>query len=200
MTQPLAAPEVKRLTVDLASVDADGTFTGHACLFGVEDLARDVVEPGAFRATLARRGAAGVKMLWHHDPAEPIGRWLDIREDARGLFVRGRILTEVARGREALALMRAGVLDGLSIGFKTVKGRRDARSGIRRLAEVDLWEISLVTFPMQPAARVASVEAARGLAGAPSHRDHVPRSVLDLPPAALAATIRRAAALLRTPR
>ena len=184
--QSLAAPEVKRIEAEIDDLAHDGTFTGHACLFGVEDLAHDVVEPGAFRATLARRGAAGVKMLWHHDPAEPIGRWLEIREDARGLFVRGRILTDVARGREALALMRAGVLDGLSIGFKTVKGRRDPRSRLRRLAEIDLWEISLVTFPMQPTARIASVEAARG--------------VVDLPAAALAATIRRAAALFEPTR
>lgn len=187
MTAALAAPEVKRLVAELDRVEADGTFTGHACLFGVEDLARDVVEPGAFRATLARRGASGVKMLWHHDPAEPIGRWLEIREDDRGLFVRGRILTDVARGREALALMRGGVLDGLSIGFRAVKGRRDARSGIRRLAEIDLWEISLVTFPMQPAARVASVEAARGLGR-------------DISAADLTAIIRRAAALFHPER
>ena len=184
--RPLASPETKRFDAEIDGLSADGTFTGHACLFGVEDLARDVIEPGAFRSTLARRGAAGVKLLWHHDPAEPIGRWLEIREDARGLFVRGRILADVARGREALALMRAGVLDGLSIGFKTVKGRRDARSGIRRLGEIDLWEISLVTFPMQPAARVASVEAARGTG--------------DLSAAALAATIRRAAALFEPTR
>lgn len=187
MTAALAAPEAKRFVAELDRLEADGTFTGHACLFGVEDLARDVVEPGAFRATLARRGAGGVKMLWHHDPAEPIGRWLEIREDDRGLFVRGRILTDVARGREALALMRAGVLDGLSIGFRTVKGRRDARSGIRRLAEIDLWEISLVTFPMQPAARVASVEAARGLGR-------------DISAADLTAIIRRAAALFHPER
>jgi HK97 family phage prohead protease len=187
MTAALAAPEAKRFVAELDRVEADGTFTGHACLFGVEDLARDVVEPGAFRTTLARRGAGGVKMLWHHDPAEPIGRWLEIREDDRGLFVRGRILTDVARGREALALMRAGVLDGLSIGFRTVKGRRDARSGIRSLAEIDLWEISLVTFPMQPAARVASVEAARGLGR-------------DISAADLTAIIRRAAALFHPER
>jgi HK97 family phage prohead protease len=183
---PLAAPEVKRLDAEIDGLGADGVFTGHACLFDIADLARDVVEPGAFRSTLARRGAGGIKMLWHHDPAEPIGRWLEIREDARGLFVRGRLLTDVARGREALALMRAGVLDGLSIGFKTVKGRRDARSGLRRLAEIDLWEISLVTFPMQPAARIAAVEAARG--------------AVDPSAAGLAATIRRAAALFEPAR
>lgn len=184
---PLAAPEIKRLVADVETVADDGTFVGHASLFGIEDLAHDVVEPGAFRASLAARGTAGVKMLWHHDPAEPIGRWLELREDARGLFVRGRLLADVARGREALALMRAGVLDGLSIGFRTVRGRRNAKTGIRRLAEIDLWEISLVTFPMQPRARIAALEPA----GLPSADRALPR---------LAATIRRATARLSAPR
>ncbi|TBW40992.1 HK97 family phage prohead protease [Siculibacillus lacustris] len=182
---PLAAPEVKRLAGEVDAVAADGTFSGHACVFGAEDLAHDVVERGAFLASLARRGAAGVKMLWHHDPAEPIGRWLEVREDARGLFVRGRLLDGLARGREAATLMRAGVLDGLSIGFRAVRGARDRKSGIRRLTEIDLWEISLVTFPMQPEARIAAVETA----GAdPRARAH------------LLATIRRATALIRTTR
>ncbi len=193
---PLTAPETK-LVAAVDDVAADGTFSGHAAIFGVEDLAHDVLERGAFGATLARRGADGVKMLWHHDPAEPIGRWLEIREDARGLFVRGRLLASVARGREALALMRAGVLDGLSIGFRTVKGSRSRGSGIRRLAEVDLWEISLVTFPMQPQARIAAVEAARSaLARPPLARP----SGDDLSPHRLAATIRRAADLFEPTR
>ncbi|MER2607253.1 MAG: HK97 family phage prohead protease [Siculibacillus sp.] len=187
MTAPTIArlprpPEVKRLAAKALDLDADGTFTGHACLFGVEDLAHDVIEPGAFRASLARRGVSGVKMLWHHEPAEPIGAWIEIREDARGLFVRGRLLAEVARGREAIALMRAGVLDGLSIGFRAVRASRDRGSGVRRLTEIDLWEISLVTFPMQPRARVAAIETTRG--------------IVDLPASRLAATIRRATALL----
>lgn len=181
--RPLAAPEAKLMVCEVSDVAADGTFTGHAAVFGVEDLAHDVVEPGAFAASLARRGAEGVKMLWHHDPAEPIGRWLEIREDGRGLFVRGRLLPEIARAREALTLMRAGVLDGLSIGFRTVVGRRDRASGIRRLKAVDLWEISIVTFPMQPDARVARLEAA-------SARRPAPLTETDL-----AATIRRAARL-----
>ncbi|MDK9697794.1 MAG: HK97 family phage prohead protease [Siculibacillus sp.] len=176
--RPLAAPEAKLIVADVRDVAADGTFSGHAALFGVEDLAHDVIEPGAFAASLTRRGAEGVKMLWHHDPAEPIGRWLEIREDARGLFVRGRLLPEIARAREAAALMRAGVLDGLSIGFRAVAGRRDQKSGVRRLRAIDLWEISLVTFPMQIDARVARIETA-------AH----PRTTAE---ADLAATIRRA--------
>lgn len=190
----LSAPETKLVTTTVDAVALDGTFTGHAAIFGVEDLAHDVIERGAFTASLGRRGPDGIKMLWHHDPAEPIGRWLEIREDARGLFVRGQLITTVARGREALALMTAGVLDGLSIGFRTVKGSRARGSGLRRLSEVDLWEISLVTFPMQPQARIAAVTAAR------SARDGVLEIRADLPAHRLAATIRRAASLFETTR
>ncbi len=163
--------EVKFAPADLTEVEADGTFTGYASLFGVADLGHDVVLPGAFRASLERRGAAGVKMLYQHDPADPIGVWLDIAEDGKGLRVTGRLMTEVARGREVLALMRAGVLDGLSIGFRTVRGRHDTKSGTRRLLEVDLWEISVVTFPMLPGARVAAVKTDDGERRLPTARE-----------------------------
>lgn len=179
---PDRPPETKRLPLALKDVDTDGTFVGYASLFGREDLARDVVEPGAFAASLARRGLQAIKMLWHHDPAEPIGRWLEIREDGQGLAVRGRLITELARGREALTLMRAGAVDGLSIGFRTVRARTDKTAGIRRLIEVDLWEISVVTFPMLPEARIAAVKGAR------------PRDCPQASP--LAARIRRATSLL----
>ncbi|MBB4303771.1 hypothetical protein GGD81_002823 [Rhodobium orientis] len=154
--------EVKFARADLTSVEADGSFSGYASLFGLIDLNRDLVEPGAFAASLRARGAAGIKMLYQHDPAEPIGVWTEVAEDGTGLFVRGQLMTSVARGAEVLELMRAGALDGLSIGFRTVKGRSEARTGIRRLIEIDLWEISVVTFPMLPGARVASVKTATG--------------------------------------
>jgi len=154
--------EVKFAQADLTSVEADGTFSGYASLFGIADLGRDVVEPGAFANSLRQRGARGVKMLYQHDPAEPIGIWEEMVEDAKGLFVKGRLMTSLARAGEVLTLMRAGVLDGLSIGFRTVKGRHDPKSGMRRLFEVDLWEVSVVTFPMLPGARVGSVKTARG--------------------------------------
>ena len=133
----------------------DGHFTGYASLFGVPDLGRDVVAAGAFATSLAERGAAGVRMLWQHDPAEPIGRWLSLREDARGLRVEGALNLAVQRGREVDALMREGGLDGLSIGFRTVRASPQ-RGGLRRLQAIDLWEISLVTFPLQPGARTAA--------------------------------------------
>jgi hypothetical protein len=142
----------------------DGTeISGHASLFGAADQGGDVVEPGAYAASLAALAARGgrVKMLWQHDPAQPIGVWDEVREDARGLFVRGRILTDVARGREAAALLAAGAIDGLSIGYRTRRAVKDAGGG-RRLAEVELWEVSLVTFPMLPEARVARKAEAGG--------------------------------------
>jgi len=97
-------------------------------------------------------------MLFQHDPSEPIGIWLDLREDHRGLYARGRLIPDVARARELLALLRAGASDGLSIGFKTVRARIDPQTRIRRLLDVDLWEISLVTFPLLAGARVHAVK------------------------------------------
>ncbi|KUL96153.1 hypothetical protein DK26_08970 [Bosea sp. WAO] len=147
-------------------MEPDGAFEGYASLFRIADLGKDVVEPGAFRESLARRGPGGVKLLWQHDPTEPIGRWIELREDTRGLHVRGRLSLAVARAREIHALMRDGAIDGLSIGFRSERARNDPRTGLRRLEKVDLWEISLVTFPMQLQARVAMVKAARPLSPA----------------------------------
>ena len=151
--------EQKLLAAPLAGVAEDGTFEGYASLFGVADLGKDVVAPGAFTASLAARGAAGIRMLWQHDPAEPIGRWLAIAEDSRGLRVRGALNLAVGRAREIRALMLDGAVDGLSIGFRVERARTD-RAGLRRIEKLDLWEISVVTFPMLPGARVGAVKGA----------------------------------------
>jgi len=128
---------------------------GYASLFGVSDKGGDVVQKGAYARSLKALNARGgaIKMLWQHDPAQPIGVWDEVREDERGLYVKGRLLGEVARGREAAALIEAGVIDGLSIGYRTVRAERGTK-GQRLLHEVELWEVSLVTFPMLPEARV----------------------------------------------
>lgn len=182
--------EVKFAPVDLKSVEADGTFSGYASLFGMVDLGQDLVMPGAFRESLSSRGARGVKLLFQHDPSEPIGVWLEIAEDDKGLFARGRLMPEVNRGREVLSLMRAGALDGLSIGFRTQQGRTDPASGVRRLDKIDLWEISVVTFPMLPQARVSTVKRAlaEGARSFGSHGDGAP----------LAAKFRRGARAMRS--
>ena len=140
--------------LDLKSVAPDGTFEGYAALFNREDLGRDVILPGAFTRALATRPPADIKLLYQHDPTEPIGVWEHLAEDSRGLIARGRLLLDIVRAREVLTLMRAGALDGLSIGFRATRARRDPKTHIRRLYEIDLWEISVVTFPMQPDARV----------------------------------------------
>jgi Escherichia/Staphylococcus phage prohead protease len=144
-----------------AAITADGTVEGYASLFGELDQARDMVMPGAFEASLKKRGVRRVPMLFQHDPSEPVGVWLELREDIRGLYARGRLIPEVVRARELLALLKAGAADGLSIGFRTVKGRIDPKSRIRRLETIDLWEISIVTFPLLPGARVRAVKEAR---------------------------------------
>lgn len=142
-------------------------LSGYASIFGVVDRGGDVVIPGAYAASLKRMAAAGgrVRMLWQHDPAQPIGVWDEVREDGRGLWVKGRLLTDLAQGREAAALLAAGAIDGLSIGYRTLRAERGPQ-GRRLLAEVELWEVSLVTFPMLPQARVAAKGAAGELVAA----------------------------------
>lgn len=128
---------------------------GYASLWGVADLNRDVVHRGAFAASLAKTGADGVRMLHQHEGRAVVGVWDRMIEDDHGLFVSGRIMDWSAGARFAGALAKAGAMDALSIGFRAVRARRDG--ALRVLTEVDLWEVSLVTFPMLPGARFAPV-------------------------------------------
>lgn len=139
-------------------IDAEGRFAGYASLFGRRDQGGDIVMPGAFAASLQRRGREGVRMLFQHDPKEPVGLWDRIAEDGRGLFVEGRLLPGVARAGELRALIGNGALDGLSIGFRTVRASKSP-AGARRLWQIDLWEISIVTFPMMDGARILAAAA-----------------------------------------
>ncbi|MGO4915413.1 HK97 family phage prohead protease [Pseudogemmobacter sp. W21_MBD1_M6] len=150
--------ERKFARADRGLTVSDGlVIEGYASFFGKADQGGDIVEAGAYTASLARLAAGGmrVKMLWQHDPAQPIGIWDEVREDGRGLYVKGRLLGDVARGREAAALIGAGAIDGLSIGYRTVRAQKDA-NGRRLLAELELWEVSLVTFPMLTEARIGA--------------------------------------------
>lgn len=153
----------------IGRVRLDGTFSGYASVFSQRDLGNDMVMPGAFARSLAERGAAGIRMLYQHNPDEPIGVWTSIVEDSRGLHVVGRLTRAAERGREVHELMRAGAIDGLSIGFKTVRASA-GRAGVRRILEADLWEISVVTFPMQPGARIEAVKSTRPAEGRPTIR------------------------------
>jgi len=152
------APERKFQQPETGLVVTDGhRVEGYASLFGKQDQGGDVVQAGAYKASLKALTARNrrVKMLWQHDPSQPIGVWDEVREDGTGLYVKGRILTEVEKGREAAALLAAGAIDGLSIGYRTLRAEKDGK-GRRLLSELELWEVSLVTFPMLPEARVAA--------------------------------------------
>ena len=137
--------------------DEDGKFEGYASVFDVVDQGMDVVTPGAFRRTLD--SDRKVKMLWQHNMDQPIGVFDEIREDDKGLFVRGRIAKEVQQGREAMALMRMGAIDSMSIGFRTKQASAEGAGAVRRLDEIELFEISLVTMPMLPDALITAVKS-----------------------------------------
>jgi HK97 family phage prohead protease len=140
----------------------DGSVEGYGSVFGMKDSYDDVIQPGAFSASLAAHRAAGTMpaMLWQHDQSEPIGVWSEMVEDERGLRVKGRLVLESERGRAAHALLKAGALNGLSIGFMAKEWSYDRESEVRTLTGIDLWEVSMVTFPAQRAARVTSVKSA----------------------------------------
>lgn len=137
------------------------TFTGYGSMFGNIDNGRDMVMPGAFAESIGAKGAKGVKLLWQHDPSQPIGMWTELSEDRKGLKATGKLLLTVAKAREAYEMMKAGIVDGLSIGFQTLKESYDTEKGgrgFRKIEKADLWEISLVTFPMNTRAGVTAVK------------------------------------------
>jgi uncharacterized protein len=137
------------------------TFSGYAVIWGERNGHNEIVHRGAFAKTLAAHKAAGTRpvMLWSHNPAEIIGVWDEVREDERGLFVRGRLLTDITSGREAHARMKAGAVNGLSIGFRVLPGGQERRAGVRHLTAVELPEISVVGVPSGTNARITSVRS-----------------------------------------
>lgn len=139
-----------------------GVFSGYGSIFGNKDLGNDIVVEGAFAKSIGRKGAKSVKLLYQHRQDEPIGVFDEIIEDRRGLKVKGRLAMGTQRGREVYELMKMGALDGLSIGYRVdPKGvEYDEKRKRRYLKSVDLMEISAVTFPMNPRARVQAVKGA----------------------------------------
>lgn len=144
--------------VEFKTVGENGAIEGYASVFGEVDLARDIVMPGAFTASLKARGASKVKMFFMHNQSDPVGVWTDIAEDSKGLHAKGRVLIETARGKDVHEQVKAGALDGLSIGYRTIKSRHDVSKKARLLDQLDLWEISLATIPLLDSARVTSVK------------------------------------------
>jgi len=148
-----------------------GAFSGLASVFGNTDLVGDVVAPGAFKDSI--RDPAKIKMLWQHDSGQPIGVWKALAETDKGLHAEGHLLLGVQRGEEAHLLLKAGALDGLSIGFRIPKGGADfdKETGVRTLRRVNLWEVSLVTFPANPKARVSRVKMINDVGELPTPRE-----------------------------
>ena len=133
-------------------IDAEGKFSGYASVFNRLDSGGDMVMPGAFAESLRRRSGR-IRMLFGHDPKEPVGTWDELREDDHGLWASGRLVPGVPRADSLKRLIERGALDGLSIGFRTVRATRGG--GHRKLWQVELFEVSIVTFPMMEAARIA---------------------------------------------
>lgn len=158
-TKTLIAAEVRFAT------DEAGTFSGYASVWNEPDSFGDTIKRGAFAKTISQRGkAGGPSMFWNHNPDQPIGVWTEIVEDERGLKVSGKLVKETRMGAEALALMKAGAVNGLSIGFRARKSERGPNGG-RVLTDIELVEISLVSLPAASKARITSVKGAAGPAG-----------------------------------
>jgi HK97 family phage prohead protease len=152
--------ERKRMDVALKikSLDAQGRFAGYASVFNIVDNQRDIMLRGAFSQSI-HKGVSNVKFLWQHNQEEPIGILDLMKEDEYGLYVQGTLLLNVQRANEAHSLLKAGAISGLSIGYSPVRYSIDPDSGVRLLAEVDLWEISLVTFPANSEAQVTMIKS-----------------------------------------
>jgi len=144
--------------LELKAVEDDGTFTGYASTFETVDQGGDVVKRGAFAKSLTTRPATKIKMLRDHDPAQPVGVWTSVSEDRNGLLAKGRLILDTVLGRETHALMKAGALDGLSIGYRVFKDHFDRNKGVRYLQSLDLREISITAFPMNEAAVITAVK------------------------------------------
>jgi uncharacterized protein len=151
--------EYKSLALEVKAAD-DGVIEGYGSTFGNLDSYGDRIEPGAFRDTLGRRMP---KMLWQHNMDEPIGAWTEVREDERGLFMRGRLALKSTRGKDAYELAAAGALDGLSIGFRASDFEMEGDN--RVLKAIDLFEVSLVTMPANTLATITDI---RSMSDAPA--------------------------------
>lgn len=157
---PAVDTKAGAVPLDLKAVAEDGEFEGYLSTFGNVDRGMDMVMPGAFRRTLKERKLSSIKLLRDHDTRKVIGKWLSMDEDDRGLKVRGKLFAgTVQLATETLALMREGALDAMSIGYRTIKAQWDEEQGVRKLLDLDLWEGSIVTFPMN---EMATVDAVKG--------------------------------------
>ncbi len=146
---------------EIKDVTANGTFAGYGSVYGNIDQGDDIVAPGAFAESLKAHAAKGrmPALLWQHKQSEPIGTFTAMREDEHGLYVEGKLALKTQRGAEAYELMQMKALSGMSIGFQSQEDNFDRKSGIRTITKGELWEVSLVTFPMNDAARVMHIKS-----------------------------------------
>ncbi len=146
---------------EIKEVGSSGTFIGYGSVYGVIDEGDDVVSQGAFADSLAEWQSKGQmpSLLWQHRAAEPIGIYTAMKEDATGLYVEGKLALKTQRGAEAYELMQMKAISGLSIGFQTREDSFDQKTGVRTIKKGDLWEVSLVTFPMNDSARISAVKS-----------------------------------------
>lgn len=154
--------EVRSFALQIKAAGDDGTVEGYGSVFGVRDNYDDVIAKGAFVQSLKDHKAAGTMpaMLWQHDADKPIGVWTEMVEDEKGLRIKGQLAMETVKGKEAHALLKMGALNGLSIGFMSKEWSHDRETEVRTLTAIDLWEVSLVTFPANEKARVTNVKSA----------------------------------------
>jgi len=154
--------ETRAYALQIKAAGDDGSVEGYGSVFGVRDNYDDVIAKGAFMGSLNAHKAAGTMpaMLWQHDASQPIGIWTGMTEDEKGLRITGKLALDTAKGKEAHALLKMGALNGLSIGFVSKQWAYDRETEVRTLTEIDLWEVSLVTFPANEKARVTNVKSA----------------------------------------
>lgn len=169
--------EVRSYALQIKATGDDGSVEGYGSVFGVRDNYDDVIAKGAFAASLQEHKAAGTMpaMLWQHDSGEPIGVWTEMVEDEKGLRIKGQLALETVRGKEAHALLKMGALNGLSIGFMSKQWAYDRDTEVRTLTEIDLWEVSLVTFPANEKARVTNVKASPDDVSTPKDAERILR-------------------------
>jgi uncharacterized protein len=149
---------------EIKQLEETGLFSGYGAVFGNKDSYGDVIEPGAFSVSLTAHATrkSRPKMFWQHNMHEPIGSWAEMKEDSVGLWVSGKLNMDVQRGREAYSLLKAGDIDGLSIGYQTVKAEPDKKRGVLLLKELDLIEVSVVSVGANDRALIDAVKQIRG--------------------------------------
>lgn len=172
--------ETKFTTLEIKSEDEDDeylTISGYGSVFNNVDGGGDMVMPGAFKECVAK--GRKPKMLWQHDPNQPIGAWDEMREDANGLFIRGRVSKKIGKGAEIASLIKMGGIEGLSIGYRTQEYEMDMDAGVRKLTKLDLWETSVVTFPMNELAGIYAMKSADDMSEAEIKR-HIERALKSI--------------------